>query len=263
VTLPAIATASNSRGFSLVEVAVVLAIVGLLLGSAMYTLSAQLEQRDETRTARFLDEARELLLAFAIVNGRLPCPARDTSGGDELRDDSGACRDAAGNDEYYRGLLPARALGLQEVDAQGFARDAWGNRIRYAVAKSVIGCAGAPKLPHFTSAANLKANGITCQPADLLICKSAAGIAPASCGPSSNSLTNQNLVVAVLLSPGRNAALGRSAGPDEAANADGDAVFVARVPSPAGAVGGEFDDRLSWITVGELYGRMVAAGLLP
>ena len=139
-------------GVSIVEIAVGLAIVALLLGSTMYTLSAHLEQRDESRTLRTLDDARDLLLAFAIVNARLPCPARDPSGGDELRDTGGVCRDAAGSDEYYRGLLPARALGFHEVDAQGFARDAWGNRIRYAVAKSVIGCAGSPKLPHFTSA---------------------------------------------------------------------------------------------------------------
>jgi len=258
-----IATGNTWRGFSLVEVAVVMAIVGLLLGSMLYTLSAHLEQRDETRTMRNLDDARELLLAFAIVNGRLPCPARESSSGDELGDGAGACRDAAGNDEYYRGLLPARALGLHEVDAQGFARDAWGNRLRYAVAKSVIGCAASPKLPHFTSAQNLKANGITCQPADLLICRSAAGVSAASCGAAANSLTNQNLVVAVLFSPGKNAALARSGGVDEAANADGDAVFVTHPPAPQGAAGGEFDDRLTWITVGELYGRLIAAGLLP
>lgn len=258
-----VATANAWRGFSMVEIAVVLTIVALLLGSTMYTLSAHLEQRDESRTLRTLDDARDLLLAFAIVNARLPCPARDTSGGDELRDAAGVCQDAAGNDEYYRGLLPARALGFHEVDAQGFARDAWGNRIRYAVAKSVIGCAGSPKMPHFTSAANLKTNGITCQPADLLICRSAAGISPSSCGASANSLTNQNLVVAVIVSPGKNAVLARVGGGDEAANSDGDAVFVAHPPAPPGAAGGEFDDRLTWITVGELYGRLIGAGLLP
>lgn len=258
-----IATANARRGFSIVEIAVVLTIVALLLGSTMYTLSAHFEQRDESRTLRTLDDARDLLLAFAIVNARLPCPARDTSGGDELRDTAGVCQDATGNDDYYRGLLPARALGFHEVDAQGFARDAWGNRIRYAVAKSVIGCAASPKLPHFTSAANLKANGITCQPADLLICRSAAGISPSSCGASANSLTNQNLVVAVIVSPGKNAVSARVGGGDEAANSDGDAVFVAHSPAPPGAAGGEFDDRLTWVTVGELYGRLIAAGLLP
>lgn len=258
-----IAMADARRGFSIVEIAVVLTIVALLLGSTMYTLSAHLEQRDESRTLQTLADARDLLLAFAIVNGRLPCPARNTSSGDELRDAAGACKDAAGNDEYYRGLLPARALGFHEVDTQGFARDAWGNRIRYAVAKSVLGCAAPPKLPHFTSTANLKANGITCQPADLLICRSAAGISPSSCGASANSLTNQNLVVAVIVSPGKNAATARIGGGDEAANGDGDAIFVAHPPAPQGAVGGEFDDRLTWVTVGELYGRLIAAGLLP
>jgi prepilin-type N-terminal cleavage/methylation domain-containing protein len=250
-------------GFSLVEMAVVLAIVGLLLGSMMYTLSAQLARQDETRTERLLEEARELLLAFALVNGRLPCPARESSSGDESRDADGVCRDEAGNEDFYRGLLPARALGLRELDSGGFARDAWGNRLRYAVARAVAGCAGAPKLPHFTSATNLKANGITCQPADLLICRSAEGLGAASCGPAGNSLTNQNLVIAVLLSPGKSAPLHRPPGADEAANADGDAVFVARPPSPEGAAGGAFDDRLTWITVGELYGRLIAAGLLP
>jgi len=262
-SLLGIAALRALRGFSLAEMAVVLAIIALLLGSTMHTLSAQLEQRDEARTVRHLEDARELLLAFAIVNGRLPCPARETTGGDELRDASGTCRDAVGNDDYYRGLLPARALGLREVDAQGFARDAWGNRIRYAVAKSVIGCSGTPRLPHFTSAPNLKTNGITCQPADLLLCRSATGISASSCGAAANSLTNQNLVVALLLSPGKNAAVSRIGGSDEAANADGDPVFVAHPPAPSGAVGGEFDDRLAWVTVGELYGRLIAAGLLP
>jgi len=249
-----------ARGFSLTELAMVLAIVGVLLGGLLYTLLAQVEQRSWTDTELRLDGAREALLGFATVNGRLPCPARDGSSADEVRNATGECRDGAG-ENYYGGLLPARALGYQPVDAQGYAVDAWGNRLRYAVAKAVTGCAGVtPALPHFTHAANLKTNGITCQPADLVVCRSASGASSASCGPASNVMTNQNVVAAIVWSPGKNAA---AAGADEGANQNGDPVFVSRPPSPAGAAGGAFDDLMVWLPAGVLYGRLVAAGVLP
>lgn len=253
----------NGAGFTLVEMAVVLAVVGLLLTSVTYTLSAQIAQRKENDTRRRLDEARELVLAFALVSGRLPCPARDTSAGAEVRDDAGRCRDAAGTENYYGGLLPARSIGFQNLDGEGFALDSWGNRIRYAVSKTVSGCAGPVALPHFTSAVNLKANGISCVPDDLVVCKSSTGIGAGGCGATGNALTNQNLVVAAAYSVGKNFAPVGSGGPDEAANLNGDAVFVNHPPAPAGAPNGEFDDHLTWITVGELYGRLIAAGVLP
>jgi type II secretory pathway pseudopilin PulG len=68
-------TARRTRGFTLVELAVVFLIVTLLFGSILYTLSAQLEQRNFAETRRRLETARELLISYAIVNGRLPCPA--------------------------------------------------------------------------------------------------------------------------------------------------------------------------------------------
>lgn len=253
----------EARGFSLVEMAVVLAVVGLLLTGVTYTLQAQIAQREQNETRRRLDEARELVLAFAIVSGRLPCPARESSSGEETRNAAGECRDAAGSENYYGGLLPARSIGVQNIDPDGFAHDAWGNRIRYAVAKSVSACGGSPALPHFTSAPNLKANGISCLPNDLVVCKSSRGINAGGCGATGNALTNQNLVVAVVYSVGKNFAVAGSRGADEAANLNGDAVFVNHPPAPAGAANGEFDDRLTWITVGELYGRLISAGVLP
>ncbi len=30
-----------------------------------------------------------------------------------------------------------------------------------------------------------------------------------------------------------------------------------------GAANGEFDDQFTWITMGELYGKLIAAGVLP
>ena len=66
---------NRSLGFTLTELAVVFTIVALLLGGAIYTLSAQTDQRQIADTQRRLEEAKEMLLAYAVVNARLPCPA--------------------------------------------------------------------------------------------------------------------------------------------------------------------------------------------
>jgi len=263
------------RGFSLVELAVVMAIVAFLLGSLMYTLSAQTEQRSFEDTRRRLDQARELVLAFAVVNGRLPCPARSaataapvTVAGDEVVTPATGCVGDSTTDYYggtaggiTYGLLPARTIGYQQVDSSGFAVDAWGNRIRYAVANLTTPSATCPT-PHFVNATNLKTNGISCQPNDLLICKSATGITTTTCGGATNQIMSQSLVVAIIFSTGKNGATGGT-GADEAANLNGNRVFVWHTPTPSSAANGEFDDQFTWITVGELYGKLIAAGVLP
>ena len=250
----------TALGFTLVELGVVMMIVALLLGSVMYTLSGQLEQRNFEETRGRLEAARELLLSYAIVNGRLPCPATVASLGDEAPLGGGNCTSP------YGGFLPARTIGYQVVDAGGYAVDSWQNRIRYAVSSAALtGCAGSSTLPHFTNSANLKTNGITCQPNDLVVCKSATGITATTCGAAANALTNQTVVVAIVYSVGKNGSLGCAPTTcvDEAANTDGDRVFVFHTPTTAGATNGEFDDYLIWIAVGELYGRLISAGVLP
>ena len=67
------------RGFTLTELAVVTTIIGLLLATLMYSMSAQVDQRDFEETRQRLQQARELVIGFAIANGRLPCPARYVS----------------------------------------------------------------------------------------------------------------------------------------------------------------------------------------
>ncbi len=275
----------TSAGFTLVELAIVMAIVAFLLAGLMFTLSVQTEQRNFEETRRRLEIARELLLAFAVVNGRLPCPARSSSNGAEVRvadtdlvvANRGKCQDAGAIEDYYGGalaggvtggLLPAQTIGYQQLDSAGFAIDAWQNRIRYAVAKSIESgtCSGSFTNPHFVNAANMKANGIACQPGDLLVCKSATGITASACGGVANQIMTQNLAVAIIFSTGKNGASGGT-GLDEAANLNGagnvDPVFVYHTPTPNSFVNGEFDDQFIWISVGELYGKLISAGRLP
>jgi prepilin-type N-terminal cleavage/methylation domain-containing protein len=265
----------RASGFTLTELAITLLIMSLLLTSLIYTLSAQSEQRSRSETLRRLEDARELLLTFAVVQGRLPCPARSTSAGDEVRNAAGECKNGAGVEDYYGGtlsdgstggFLPATAIGFAPVDSDGFALDAWGNRIRYVVARtldpSVTTCADTSTTVHFTLAIKLKSNGITCLPRDLIVCNVSQSIPPGTACSTGTTVTNRSTVVALVFSTGKNGALGPQSA-NEAENLDGDHVFVHRTPDPAGSPAGEYDDLLSWIPVGQLYGRLIAAGVLP
>jgi type II secretory pathway pseudopilin PulG len=277
-------------GFTLVELAMALFVIALLMGTVMYTLSAQNDQRMRTDTLRSLDDAKELLITFAIVNGRLPCPASTTSNGAE------ADATGLGNcTSFYTGYLPARVIGFQPQDGSGYGLDAWGNRIRYAISTTIPVNSGAapptatprvcrpvspttpPVVPHFTNRTNLRTNGIDCAPSDLVICSSSTGISPGAVPPSCGAatpVTNQAVVAAVIWSQGKNFASSRylgvqgQAGDDERVNNKTVAnsnhpIFVAHPPVPTGGPGGEFDDLLTWIPAGQLYGRLVAAGVLP
>lgn len=239
-----------ARGFTLTELAVVLAIVGLLLSSTLFTLSAQVDSRNRSDTQRRLEDARELLIGFALVNARLPCPG--TTSGEE------AGGGAAGCASSYGGFLPARTIGFQPADGDGFGLDAWGNRIRYAVSATQWGTAPA----RFTRQhGTTSAWSMSQKPADLVVCGASPAVAAAlACDPNT-AVTNQSTVVAIVFSTGKNGASG--GGANEARNLDGNPLFVSRTPDPPGATGGEFDDLLVWIPVGLLYGRMVAAGVLP
>ena len=283
---------ANARGFTLVELAVGVLVIALLMSSLMYTLSAQSDQRASEETRRRLEQSRQLILGYAATNGRLPCPARcsnwptcDTgtyATSDEVRDSvTGKCT-GGGVDDYYGGslaggaiggLLPAATIGFAQTDSRGYAVDTWGNRIRYIVAKTrAPGTCGPGDPPAanalWTNAANLKTYGMACQPNDLLICKSSTGITSSACGGAPNQIMTKSLVVAIVFSTGKNGSINSAGtGADEQANLDGagtvDPIFVYHTPQPSGASGGEFDDQFTWITVGELMGKLVAAGRLP
>ena len=259
---------SVSRGFTLTELAVVLVIVALLLGGMLVTLSTSRDIANEKETQKHLMSINEALLGFAAGQGRLPCPATATSTGREsfCTNASGGCGaeffvvQAHGRcTDFFNGFIPAASLGISPTDGQGFAIDAWGNRIRYAVSNNTAGTLNFP----FTTPSGIKtAWGIDpsqLQP-DLRVCNKAANISNTGAVNADCSATDQmtGTAIAVAFSTGANSS-SVPTGEDELANwtNSGDRVFVSMTQNPT------FDDLLIWLSPNILYNRMISAGRLP
>lgn len=230
---------SASTGFTLFELAVVLLVVTLLLGSILVPLSAQVQQRNIAQTQRILEETRDSLIGYAMIHGRLPRPANSATDGAER--DVACARDAD-----CTGFVPWAALGTSQVDA-------WGKILRYSVT------------PAFTvkGAFSLDTQG------DKTVRTRDGSGAP-------TWLVRSLPVPAVIFSQGVNnfgmtqdgvvLRNGSTANFDEIDNEynDGSRPFWARpTASNPGGPGGDFDDQLVWVPTGLLFARMVQAGQLP
>lgn len=251
-------TLERPAGFTLVEVMVVMLVLALLASGLAIPIAAQLQWRRLEDARRQMEEARESLLGFAAAQGRLPCPAMEGSRGQE----SFAPGGDAGNGEcadFHAGFLPAAALGVGRLDAEGFARDPWmAGRLRYAVTGVTVN--GVTRA--FTRANGLQAAtlaGVGEAPHFLFVCASGQGTGASGCGPAANHLTRK--AAFVLLATGANGAVAPAPGSDEARNLDGDAVFVSREASIV--AGREFDDLLQWGSVHLVVHRLLSAGRLP
>lgn len=251
MTTPRRPAPPGARGFTLTELAVVLAVVALLLGGLALPMSSQLDMRARQDTRATLETIRDALLGYAAANGRLPCPASATSAGIEVPVGGGPCA------HPYDGFVPAVTLGIAPIDDAGYALDGWNNRVRYAVTTAQDNA--------FTTTAGLQGGGLAtlANAADLLVCSAgpAAGSGgAATCPPGATVLSNS--AVAVIAAVG---ATPDADGADQRENQDspGNRVFVSHDPTPAEAPGGAFDDQLLWIAPPVLFNRLLAAGRLP
>jgi len=246
----------SQAGFTLIELAVVLVIVGILLGSFIGNLSDRIENTRALETQKGLAEIKQAMLAYAYVNGALPCPDCSAVGGgcvaalvgDGISDPvaGGVC--TVGTN---LGDVPWATLGMGRSDA-------WGTRYRYAV-QSEYADTTAP----FTIDATA-GTGIMREP-DFVA--------------DATGATRQDLaenIVAFIFSHGKNGLGGISdsgivrppvpaANIDELENIDNDAEYYLRTKTSEEATiaGGEFDDQVIWISEYELKAKMVAAGKLP
>ncbi|HET7200354.1 MAG TPA: prepilin-type N-terminal cleavage/methylation domain-containing protein [Burkholderiales bacterium] len=284
---------SKNKGFSLIELAVALAIIALLIAGALLPLSTQIDVRNTADTRRSLDSVREAIIGFAQANGRLPCPADGTipaGGTDAAGRPAGAEQltpttlpppsTAACTNSF--GVVPWTTLGVPETDS-------WSRRFSYWVS------------PIFADGIGLGTTQNTFPAAQNPPC-TAPVPAPtqssfALCSQGSFTVNNRNegthaptaiglALPAVIISHGKNgrgaytpsgAILPAPVGADELANAThtgapgGVTTFYSRPPTQAaspcndgaGPAFCEFDDIVVMITSNALIARMVAAGKLP
>lgn len=256
-------------GFTLVELAVVIAIVALLLGALLTPLATQHQLRKNKEAERELREIKEALIGFAVTNGRLPCPDTDASpDGIENPPPPGVPPCTA-----EEGLLPWQTLGVA-------ATDPWGRIYRYRVS------------PEFTFPVQTGTPAATPGQFDLFdvgtVVIHTRGDNPAlgGGGEQKEDIVLTSDAAAAVVSHGSNGSGGiwldantidpANAGTDEFVNSDGANLsphFYARqITLPAtggcsdtaeGSAFCEFDDLAIWIPRVVLINRMVEAGRLP
>lgn len=239
----------RTRGFTLIELAIVLVIVTILIGGLAMPLSAQIQARRIAETKKTLDEVREAIFGFALSKSilvddknhtYLPCPDIDHDGLED-REPGEECSAIAGN-------VPWATLGTG-------AQDAWGNRLHYRItnnASEPISMYG----QNGVSFSNASAG-------DSQVCTTSSGgcstgdmasdvpVVLISYGPNSRGARNVNIEPSA-----PTPAAPSGTGADELENLDGDNAYVSRPASDASHSGGEFDDLVVWIPHGLIISRV-------
>jgi prepilin-type N-terminal cleavage/methylation domain-containing protein len=240
-----------NSGFSLMELAIVLMIVGTLMSGVLVAVSQTAENNRRTNARAQLRQVEEALYGFAQATGRLPCPATDTSAGYEDIT-GGVC-------EEMHGFVPSATLDLYgQTNDDGLLLDAWQNPLRYSlVITEDSSDPGNPDFSSQTSITDFFNNGYTLDTTNMLqVC------ADAAC----SGTVLANTVPAVVLSMGADWSTYTSA--DETMNAGtvllggypvkNDLSFVS-----ASYAEDQFDDQLVWLSPYVLFNRLVSAGKLP
>lgn len=231
------------RGFTLVELAIVMFIMALLLGGMLMPLSAQQDVRARQETEARLDEIREALYGFAAINGRLPRPAASATDGSE--------RAECANDTDCSGFIPWAALGVKRSDS-------WNKLIRYSVTPAFASSVTALSVASIPNRTVQTRNGAG---ALVYLAGGATCTTPSACVP----------VVVFSQGKGRWGTSddgtaqpdGSATNLDEDSNQTGPLNHISRIASDnTGSAGGEFDDQLIWISSNVLFSRLASAGKL-
>ncbi len=236
----------TQRGFSLIELAIVLVIVTILIGGLAVPLSAQIKARRIAETNQTMAEAREAIIGYAMTHKTggatsrpyLPCPDTNGDGLEEARTATGSCPQNVG-------WFPWVTLGTS-------AQDAWGNRLRYAthadLTSNVTGFHDGSAFA-LSSPWNQVCSANGCPVVDV-----AANVPVVLVSHGPNGWGARNVNGNTLASPGS---------ADEQENLNGNKLYVSRSPTQPENTLGEFDDLTTWLSFNVLINRVCPAGGCP
>lgn len=113
------------RGFTLIELAIVLAILGIVFGAGITGLGAYIDNASQNHTMGNLKVTKRALLDYVMVNKYMPCPDTD---GDGLENRTGVACTAS------IGTVPFDDIGL----GAAITSDDWGNLFGYGINTNAI-----------------------------------------------------------------------------------------------------------------------------
>lgn len=289
------------RGFTLIELAIVLVLLTVLAGGLLMPLTTQIETRRIAETQKTLEDARQAIMGYAMSSpATVTCTCKYQT--DTTLDASSStcsfCQPSGPADAtltFARHYLPCPDLSGADpepnqdndlVDGLTDLNNGVEDRYIVSVGGTTPGaCAtAAGNLPwvtlgtaaqdawgnrirySLTASYGDKAKGFSStSTGDNQVCISSAG----GCSPTGTVARD---VPVVLVSHGPNGWGARNvngtmqtapSSADELENTDADTGFVSRAPTQAGSASGEFDDLVEWISHDLLTSRVCPSGGCP
>lgn len=121
------------RGFTLIEIAIVLVVIGLIVSGGLLAVSPVIQSAKISETKQKMATVEAALLGYIIANGCMPCPAqRGAAATGQTADTAAAVYTGCTTNGCVtngEGLVPWVSLGIAQDDAT----DGWNRRFTYGV----------------------------------------------------------------------------------------------------------------------------------
>jgi len=287
---------SANKGFTLIEIGIVMLILFFLLSSAFVSVTALRKTGNISESKQKLQEIEQALYGFAVAQGRLPCPATASSNGLSNPADPSiaAVRHCNGNAAIggYIGFVPASTLGIKgEINCDGLLVDPWGRPYRYSVSNSdvltnplIIGgdFVVANGIQEENTVGAVPANGMANvvpgaaapNPALLQICNNLD--AACNAGTAATNVTTSNAIAIIFslgerrpnsarenTNAGQTNVTGSPACGSQTYPLSNDQFYYSAPSREISGSATEFDDIVTWISPNILFNKLLDAGRLP